>query len=53
MDGKEGGPFFANPIPRKAYLLLASGVVPSLTAIESLKNEWTVVPVRSLESIGR
>ncbi len=53
MDGKEGGPFFANPIPRKAYLLLASGVVPSLTAIESLKNEWTVVPVRSLESLKK
>ena len=53
MDRSGREAFFESPLPNKAYLLLASGVVPSLNAIESLKDSWAVLPLRSLESLGK
>ena len=45
--------FFRIPLPKKVLVFLESGVVPSLNAIESLKDEWEVVPVRTLESLKK
>ena len=55
MDRDETGfrEFFRIPLPKKVLLFLESGVVPSLSAIESLKEEWEVIPVRSLESLKK
>ena len=55
MDRHEGGgsAVFGRPIPKKVYLLPAAGVVSSLNAVESVKDEWAVVPVRSLESLKK
>ena len=55
MDRHEGGgsAVFGRPILKKVYLLPAAGVVSSLNAVESVKDEWAVVPVRSLESLKK
>jgi len=55
MDRDETGfrEFFRIPLPKKVLLFLESGVVPSLSAIESLKDEWEIIPVRSFETLRK
>ncbi|MCL4484874.1 MAG: sigma-54 dependent transcriptional regulator [Nitrospirae bacterium] len=49
----ESREFFQVPLPKKSLVLLESGVVPSLSVLEALKDEWAIVPVRSLESLKK
>ena len=57
MDASESEPmdFFSMALPKKSFMLFDPGgnVIPSLSAIETLKEEWSFLPVRSIDTLKK
>jgi len=57
MDAHESGPtnFFSVYLPRKSFLLLepSGSLIPALSAVDALKEEWSFLPVHSIDALKK